>query len=83
MLVCEGRIMHPNPPPAKQSENFPSKYSMSPTLGFNYSSKNKQEYIYTKRKKNTYIQRETRIHIYKEKGKHKHLENHTHIYLFN
>jgi len=37
--------MHPNPPPAKQPENFPSRYSMSPTLGFNYSSKNKQEYI--------------------------------------
>jgi len=75
--------MHPNSPPEKQPENFLSRYGMSPTLGFNYSSKNKQEYIYTKRNKNTYIQRETRIYIYKEKGKHKHLENHTHIYLFN
>jgi len=58
--------MHPKPPPAKQPENFSSRYSMSPTLGFNYSSKNKQEYIYTKRNKNTYIERERKTQTFRK-----------------
>jgi len=60
------------PPPAKQLEksqasihHIYNRYSMSPTLGFNYSSKNKQEYIYTKRNKNTYIQRERKTQTFK------------------
>jgi len=34
--VCEGRTMHTQPPPAKQSKNFQTDiYDMSSTLGFN------------------------------------------------
>jgi len=66
--VCEGRMMHTQIPPAKQPENFPSKYnnfkiSIKISKSNSHTINPKRKYIQTHEDKNIQIKRSGKENI--------------------